>query len=115
MSETSAELGVALGVALIGSIGAAVYRLQLDSQLPAGVPPATADSVQEGIAGAATATRDLPAGLAADGFNQASEAFTNGVSVAAVVCGVAAVGLAIVAAVGFRHVAPYTGEEEPAS
>ncbi len=116
MSETSAEFGVALGVALIGSIGAAVYRVQLDSALPAEVPAGTADSVHEGITSAATASQDLPAGLGAEVFSRASEAFADGVSVAALVCGVAAVGLAVVAAVWFRHVPPYTkAEEEPAA
>lgn len=35
MSETSNQLGIALGVALIGSFGTLVYRLHLSSRLPA--------------------------------------------------------------------------------
>jgi DHA2 family multidrug resistance protein-like MFS transporter len=112
MSETSAEFGVALGVALIGSIGAAVYRLQLDSALPAEVPAETVNSVEEGITTAATASQELPAALGAEVFSRAGEAFADGVSVAAFLCGLAALGLAVVAAVWFRHVPPYTKEEE---
>ncbi len=37
ISETGAELGGALGIAILGSIGAAVYRSGLDT-LPAGLP-----------------------------------------------------------------------------
>ena len=115
LSETSAEFGVALGVALIGSIGAVVYRVQLDSGLPAALSPEAAAAVQEGIAGAAATTQALPGPLGTEAFRQAGEAFVNGLSAAALVCAVAAVGLGIVAAVGFRHVPVYTGQdEEPA-
>jgi DHA2 family multidrug resistance protein-like MFS transporter len=37
ISETGAELGVALGIAVLGSIGAAIYRAHLATALPAGV------------------------------------------------------------------------------
>src|SRR5262245_58565917 len=38
ISETGAELGGALGIAILGSLGTAVYRNQLGNHLPAGVP-----------------------------------------------------------------------------
>jgi DHA2 family multidrug resistance protein-like MFS transporter len=43
LSETGTELGLALGVAVLGSIGAAVYRAQVDGRIPDTLPPATAD------------------------------------------------------------------------
>ncbi|MGQ0639149.1 MAG: MFS transporter, partial [Gemmatimonadaceae bacterium] len=39
MSETSAEFGGALGIAVFGSIGIAVYRSMLNRALPANLPP----------------------------------------------------------------------------
>ena len=37
MSETSGELGGALGIAILGSIGTAVYRSNLAADLPTGI------------------------------------------------------------------------------
>ena len=39
LSETSAEFGGALGIAVFGSIGIAVYRRAMIAALPSGVPP----------------------------------------------------------------------------
>ena len=38
ISETSGELGGALGIAILGSIGAAVYRNEVAAPLPPGSP-----------------------------------------------------------------------------
>jgi DHA2 family multidrug resistance protein-like MFS transporter len=113
MSETSAELGVALGVAVVGSIGTAVYRGQINDGL-GGVPAEAAEATREGIAGAAAAAAELPAAVGADLFERAGEAFTNGLNVAAGASGLAALALALVAGLVFRHVAPYgENKEEP--
>jgi hypothetical protein len=45
ISETGTELGLALGVAIIGSLGTAVYRGQLTDTVPGATPP---DAVTEG-------------------------------------------------------------------
>jgi DHA2 family multidrug resistance protein-like MFS transporter len=42
ISETSAELGGALGIAVLGSVGTAVYRSEVTGAVPADVPPAAA-------------------------------------------------------------------------
>ena len=39
ISETGAELGGALGIAVLGSIGVAVYRSEIADALPDGVHP----------------------------------------------------------------------------
>src|SRR2546422_775736 len=39
ISETSSELGGALGIAVLGSIGVAVYRDMMATGIPIGVPP----------------------------------------------------------------------------
>ena len=63
MSETSGELGIAFGVAMIGSIGAAVYRGQVD--VPAAVPGDAAATAAESITGAVTTATGLPTAWAA--------------------------------------------------
>ena len=39
VSETSSELGGALGIAVLGAVGTAVYRGEIADMLPSGVPP----------------------------------------------------------------------------
>lgn len=39
LAETVSEFSAALGIAVFGSLGALLYRLQLSAALPAGVPP----------------------------------------------------------------------------
>lgn len=38
ISETGAELGGALGIAVLGSIGVAIYRAEVTCDLPASIP-----------------------------------------------------------------------------
>src|ERR687895_1629536 len=44
ISETAAELGGALGIAVFGSIGVAIYRGALAGEAPPGIPTAAADA-----------------------------------------------------------------------
>lgn len=101
MSETVQELGLAAGVAVLGSVAAAVYRERISAAVPAGLPDAVSERVGESLA-AATSGAPLPAGLLA----AAEEAFTAGMGVAATVAGVAVLVLAGVAATALRQVPP---------
>ncbi|MGQ4271860.1 MFS transporter [Nocardiopsis changdeensis] len=76
MSETSGELGIALGIALIGSLSAAVYRAGVT--LPEGVPDAAAGSLAQAV----DIARTLPDDLAAALLGPAREAFTAGLNLA---------------------------------
>ncbi|HET7081029.1 MAG TPA: MFS transporter, partial [Chloroflexia bacterium] len=51
IAETGSELGGALGIAILGSIGTAVYRSDLAASLPAGIPPAAAAAAQDTLGG----------------------------------------------------------------
>ncbi|SCE32167.1 MFS transporter [Streptomyces sp. PpalLS-921] len=90
--ESGQELGGALGMAILGSVGAAVYSRDMAESLPvlpAGVPGA--DAVRETLGGAAAVASGLP-GPAADAvLTAARAAFTHGM-------GIAAVGAAVVMA-----------------
>ncbi|MEU1969598.1 MFS transporter [Micromonospora sediminicola] len=113
LSETSAEFGVGLGVAVIGSIGAAVYRTRLGDSLHGEVPADVVSSASDGIAGAVTAAQRLPSEVGAVVLERAGAAFADGLTVAAVVCGAAALALAVVAVVAFRHVPSYGSQQDP--
>jgi MFS transporter, DHA2 family, multidrug resistance protein len=113
ISETGAELGGALSIALLGTLGLAVYRVQIDDGIPAGVPAEEADAARDTIGGAVAASEQLPEPLAAQVLEAAREAFTQGFQAAALASAVIAAATAVVAAIGLRHLRARR-EPEPA-
>jgi DHA2 family multidrug resistance protein-like MFS transporter len=109
ISETSSELGGSLGIAILGSIGTALYRGQVADAVPAGVPPPAAEAARDTLGGAVAAGDQVPAPLAAELIDTAREAFTQGLQVAALTSAVVAAGAAILAAVLLRHVRAGSG------
>lgn len=103
MQETGGEFGVALGIAAMGSIGTLVYRDELATTLPAGVPEPTADAVRENLAVAVSAVRELPGQLAGDVLDAARAAFTSGLNVSAVIGAGIFVGLAVLSTAVLRR------------
>jgi MFS transporter, DHA2 family, multidrug resistance protein len=64
ISETATELGLALGVAIIGSIGTAAYRSAVTDDLPSGITGANADAARDSLGAAhEVAARCLAADL----------------------------------------------------
>jgi DHA2 family multidrug resistance protein-like MFS transporter len=55
LSETSSELGGALGIALLGSLGAAIYRSRMTDAVLDGLPQAAADAARATLGGAVAA------------------------------------------------------------
>jgi DHA2 family multidrug resistance protein-like MFS transporter len=104
ISETSAEFGGALGIALLGSLGAAVYRGQMAETLPAGIPTDVADIAQDTLGGAVEAAAPLSAPLQAELLDIASAAFTQALQLTAVISGTIALGVAVLAAILLRDV-----------
>ncbi|XVS67159.1 MFS transporter [Actinosynnema sp. CA-299493] len=101
VSSTASDLGVSLGIALMGSIGTAVYH----ATMPSGVPAEAADS----LPGALAAAADLPAEAARALVEPARAAFTNGLNVAAVVAAVLVAGAATLAVTVLRGVPATAG------
>ncbi|MEU5398128.1 MFS transporter [Streptomyces sp. NPDC005963] len=100
MSETVQELGLALGVAVLGSLASAVYRGRIADDLPAGTPAEVAEAAGDGLAGAASAADLMPDGW----FDQAREAATAGLNVAMLVAAVGTLVLSLLSALALRHI-----------
>jgi DHA2 family multidrug resistance protein-like MFS transporter len=97
ISETGAELGGALGLALLGSIGVAIYRSDLARSLPAGLPADVVSAARDTLGGAVGVARGLPASSAGPLLEAARDAFVQGMHAAAAIAAVVGVGLAVFA------------------
>jgi MFS transporter, DHA2 family, multidrug resistance protein len=106
LSETSAELGGALGIAVLGSVGTAVYRGQMTDAIPVGTPPQAAEAARDTLGGAVAAAGELPGQLGAALLDAARHAFTQGLELAAAVSAALAVAVAVLTAVLLRGVRP---------
>jgi Arabinose efflux permease len=82
--ECTTEFGGALGMAILGSIGTAVYTRQTAETLPADLPTEAADAARETLAGAITAAEHLPAATGEAVLAAARQAFTDGMHAAAI-------------------------------
>lgn len=103
--ETGGQLGVATGIAVLGSIGAAVYRGQV--VVPAGLPPQVANAAHDSVAAAAAVARHMPdKAAAASLLDSARAAFTSGLHSVSLIGAVLFLGLAILAIVTLRQVLP---------
>ena len=81
VSETAYELGMALGIATLGSIVTGVYRALA---IPPGTPDAVASHARDSLAAATKAAGSrLPADQAQDLLTAAKSAFTDGLAIAA--------------------------------
>jgi MFS transporter, DHA2 family, multidrug resistance protein len=102
ISETGAELGGALGIASLGSVGVAVYRSQLADTLPAGIPADAAAAARDTLGSAVAVAGQLPDQLGAALLAAAREAFVQGMQLSSAIAAVVSVGLAILALVILR-------------
>jgi MFS transporter, DHA2 family, multidrug resistance protein len=112
ISETGAELGGALGIALLGSIGVAIYRGRLADALPAAVPAEAAAAARETLGAAVRVASQLPAETGGALLAAARDAFTFGLQLTAGLSAVVAAAMAVAATVLLRTV-PVTAKAEP--
>lgn len=115
ISETAAELGGALGIAILGSVGVAIYRWQLATGLPAGLPTGAADAAQDTLGGAVVVSAALPPAQGTAVFDAAAGAFVTGLQVVSAVATVIAVIIAVVAWFALRQPRPVTAEADVAA
>jgi MFS transporter, DHA2 family, multidrug resistance protein len=106
MSETSFELGGALGIAIIGSVVTAVYRHSMADAVLAGVPVEAAQVARSTLGGALAVATQLPGGAGAALLDAARSAFADAFQVAASISAVILAVTAMVAARALRQPAP---------
>jgi DHA2 family multidrug resistance protein-like MFS transporter len=104
ISETSSELGGALGIAVLGSIGAAVYRGVMAGAVPAGIPATAAEAARSTLGGALAEAGRLPGALGAELLGTAREAFVQSFELAAAISATIAIGTAVMVGVLLRRV-----------
>ncbi|MFC4048808.1 MFS transporter [Actinomadura syzygii] len=106
LSEAVQELGVAAGVALLGSLTTVIYRRGVEA--PSGLSASEADAYGDSLSGASS----LDARLPEEALDQARAAFTSGLNTAAAVAGVAMAAASVACFATLRHLRPL-GEADP--
>jgi len=104
ISETAAELGGALGIAVLGSIGVALYRGHVAAGLPGSVPADAAVIARDTLGGAVAVAGQLPGQLGAAVLDVARDAFVQGMQAAATISAVLAMLVAVLAVTLLRKV-----------
>jgi DHA2 family multidrug resistance protein-like MFS transporter len=112
ISETGAELGGALGIAVMGSIGVAIYRGQLAERLPDSVPAAVAEAARDTLGSATAVAAQLPDELGAAVLQAAREAFVAGMRLSSALAAVIGVALAVLTLVVLRNEEPASPEQD---
>ncbi|MDP9205736.1 MAG: MFS transporter [Gemmatimonadota bacterium] len=103
ISETSSELGGALGVAILGSIGTAVYRARMATAMPNGVPSDAIEVARSTLGGATAVAERLPDQVGGALLGTARDAFAHAFVAAATVNAVIVFAAAIAAALILRQ------------
>jgi DHA2 family multidrug resistance protein-like MFS transporter len=112
LAETGAELGGALGLAVLGSLGIAIYRSQVTATMPPGISPEVIETVRETLGGALSAAGQLPNELGTALVNAAQQAFVHGMQLNALIAVIGFVGLAALVGTMLRHVPPHSESQE---
>jgi DHA2 family multidrug resistance protein-like MFS transporter len=109
LSETSTELGGALGIAVLGSLIAALYRAGMVGAGLDGLPPDIAQTARTTLGGAVDAAALLPPGAASDLLSVARGAFMDGFGAMALLGAGALLGAALLTLAVLRGVRPNMG------
>jgi DHA2 family multidrug resistance protein-like MFS transporter len=104
LSETATELGGALGIAVLGAIGTAVYRATVPNELPTRLPAHSETAAKDTLGGAAEAATHLPAAVGNQVLDGARVAFTHGFAAASIAAAVVAAVTALLAVSELRSV-----------
>jgi len=103
LSETSSELGGALGIAVLGSIGGMVYREIMLNNMPAGLPLSVARSARGTLGAAVADAATLPGAAGSELIVAARAAFSHSFEVVALISAAIALGTAVMTAVLLRR------------
>jgi MFS transporter, DHA2 family, multidrug resistance protein len=97
ISETSSEFGGALGIAILGSIGTAIYRTKMNAGIPHQVSQTLGNEATETLGGAVAVATKLPRDISYQLLSIANEAFVSGMQLNALIGAVIAAALVILA------------------
>jgi DHA2 family multidrug resistance protein-like MFS transporter len=113
VSETSAEFGGALGIAIFGSIGVAVYRGLMPDAIPLGLSADAGAAAAGTLGGAVEVAGSLSADAGQALLETARSAFVRGMRLCAWISAAGSVGLSIFALATLRRVGGGPSAEEP--
>lgn len=102
ISETGSEFGGVLGIAVLGSVGVAVYRSAIARTLPDGVPPDAAHAARDTLGAATEVATSLQGGLGDALLAAARASFSTGFVTVMVISGLVALATAVLAAIMLR-------------
>src|SRR5688572_8640253 len=106
MSETFFELGGALGISILGSVGVAIYRGGIADRLPGSVPPDAVAAARDTLGAAVEVAGQLPPQAREALLSVARESFVDGIQIVAAVGVVMAVAVAAFTFRTLRHIPP---------
>ena len=103
LSETSSEFGGALGIAVLGSVAAAVYRGRMHDAVPAGLAAEATEAARGTVGGAFAMARQLPVEMGNTLVDAARDAFVQGLQVSAAISALVLVAACVLALVTLRQ------------
>jgi DHA2 family multidrug resistance protein-like MFS transporter len=104
LAQTGAELGGALGIALLGSLGTAVYRGLISTALPTTLSPDMSAAARDTLGGALHVAAQLTeAAVAANLVLTAQQALTSAVQVISAISALISLAIAVVVLVSFER------------
>jgi EmrB/QacA subfamily drug resistance transporter len=115
VSETSAELGGAIGIAILGSIGTAIYSAELAGNIPAGVPAEAQEIARDTLGGAISVAGQLPGDLGTLLVSAAREAFLHGLHLTIFISVAVSAAAAVLVFVTLRNIHGGSVQDEKSS
>jgi MFS transporter, DHA2 family, multidrug resistance protein len=104
ISETGSELGGALGIAILGSIGTLIYRSRLDASLPASLSENAVSVAKETLAAAVTQAEKIGGEQGAVLYSAAGEAFVSAFHAVAIAGVIISVVMGLLCAIKLKKV-----------
>jgi len=104
VSETSSELGGALGIAVLGSIGSVTYRSHIANAVSSYVPVEVMREASKTIGGATALAERLPDPGGLELLHVARQAFVGSFALISGICAVMAIATGVACVVLLRHV-----------
>jgi len=102
LSETSSEFGGAIGIAILGSVGTAIYRLNIHKTIPATLTAEDTEAVKSTIGGALAVAGKLKGDAGQTIITISKTAFTNSLVVMAIISALLSLALAALVLYRFR-------------